>query len=81
MGMEGRGCDGRPPILLEEARVGLDAGELLSVHVEDLDGVRRRSTALMLDRNTKQIAKHRTYTANTGKCSWRLAVRSVSLVT
>lgn len=43
--VERRGGDGGPAVLLEEARVGLHARQLLAVEVEDLGGVGRGAAA------------------------------------
>lgn len=43
--VEGSCCDGRAPVLLKEARIRFDTGQLLTVEVENLHGMCRCTTA------------------------------------
>lgn len=88
--VEGRGSERGGLMALKETRVGLNAGDLLPVKVEDLDKMGGRATIrepfvsvlqiICLWGWRRGVMRNDTYTANTGRCSCVLAVRSTSLV-
>jgi hypothetical protein len=88
--VEGGGGERGGLVALEEAGVGLDAGDFLPVQVKDLnemggratvDGPLSQCTECVCEEGASRRARgKKTYTANTGRCSWVLAVRSTSLV-